>query len=406
MALSQPQKTIALDDHRFRVAICGRRFGKTHLALRELCRYASIPDRLVYYVAPTYRMARQIMWKPLKKKLLALNWVRKINESDLTITLINDSEISLRSSDNYDSLRGVGIDFLVLDEAADMEPEVWTEVLRPTLSDRGGHAMFLGTPKGMNWLKDIYDMSRMDPDNWSSHQYTTLDGGNVPESEIEAARRDLDERTFRQEYMASFETYSGLIYYGFSDANICEIPPLQERETVLIGLDFNVDPLSSTVAARRGEELHILDEIVISGANTFDFCEEVKRRYPGRRIEIYPDASGAQRRTSSNTTDHAILANAGFTVRVGRTNPFVLDRIAAVNSRMVSSTGHRYIRINKKCRNLIKSLTSQVYKEGSRIPEKSGYDHMNDALGYLVAWHWPIRREMDIKDQPAYWSKY
>lgn len=406
MALSEPQTLIANDTRRFRVAVCGRRFGKTHLALRELCRYASVPDRLVYYVAPTYRMAKQIMWKQLKRKLTSLNWARKINESDLTITLVNDTEISLRSSDNYDSLRGVGLDFIVLDEVADMEEEVWTEVLRPTLSDRGGHAMFLGTPKGMSWFKDLYDMGKLDPENWAAYQYTTLQGGNVPEAEIEAARKDLDERTFRQEYCGSFETYSGLIYYAWSGDNVVPVEPLRERETVMIGLDFNVDPLSAVVAVRRGEELHILDEIVISGANTFDFCTEVKRRYPGHRIEVYPDASGAQRRTSSNTTDHAILANAGFTVRVGRTNPAVLDRIASVNSRLCSSTGTRFVLVNNKCRHLIKSLTSQVYKEGTRVPEKTGFDHMNDAIGYLVNWHWPITREIDTTGQPQYWSKY
>jgi hypothetical protein len=351
-------------------------------------------------------MARQIMWKQLKKRLIALNWAKKINESDLTITLVNDSEISLRSSDNYDSLRGVGLDFVVLDEAADMDEEVWTEVLRPTLSDRGGHAMFMGTPKGMNWLKDIYDMGKLDPENWAAYQYTTSQGGNVPELELTAARRDLDERTYRQEYEATFENYAGLCYYAFADANVCEVEPARDTEVLYVGLDFNVDPLSAVVAVRRGDYLDIVDEVVINGANTFDFCTELRRRYPKHRIEVYPDASGNQRKTSSHSTDHAILANAGFTVRVGRTNPPVLDRIAAVNSRLCSGTGQRYIRINKKCRNLIKSLTSQVYKEGTRIPEKTGFDHMNDAIGYAVAWHWPVRRDMKTDDQPKYWSKY
>lgn len=406
MALSIPQKTIAANTRRFRVAVCGRRFGKTHLALRELCRFASEPDSLVYYVAPSYRMARQIMWKQLKKRLTDLNWARKINETDLSIQLVNDSEICLRSADNYDSMRGIGLNFVVLDEAADMDEEVWTEVLRPTLSDRGGHAMFLGTPKGMNWLKDVYDMARLDPENWASFQFTSLDGGRIPAAEIEAAKKDLDQRTFLQEYCASFETYSGLIYYAFSDSNVQDVLPLQDRETLMIGLDFNIDPLSAVLAVRRGDQLHIFDEMTISGANTFDFCEEIKRRYPGRRVEVYPDASGSQRRTSSNTTDHAILANAGFAVRVGRTNPPVLDRIAAVNSRLCSGTGQRMILVNKKCRSLIKSLTSQVYKEGTRVPEKDGSDHLNDALGYLTAWHWPVRKEIDTTGQPTFWSKY
>ena len=406
MALSIPQKTIATDQRRFRVAVCGRRFGKTHLALRELCRFASPPDKLVYYVAPTFRMAKQILWKQLKKRLIALNWARKINESDLSISLVNGSEICLRSSDNYDSLRGVGLDFIVLDEAADMDEAVWKEVLRPTLSDRGGHAMFLGTPKGLNWLKDLYDLGKTDPENWAAYQFTTLQGQNVPESEIEAARRDLDERTFRQEYEASFETYAGLIYYSFKDANVQEVEPIKDNETILVGLDFNIDPLSAVVGVRRGNYLDIVDEIVIHGANTFDFCQELKRRYPKHRIEIYPDASGAQRRTSSNTTDHAILSNAGFTVRVNRTNPSVTDRIASVNSRLATASGEHYIRINKKCRTLIKCLTSQVYKSGTRIPEKGEFDHSNDSLGYLTHWHWPIRRDVDTSDQPTYWSKY
>lgn len=406
MALSIPQKTIAEDQRRFRVAVCGRRFGKTYLAMRELCRFAREPESLVYYVCPSYRMAKQIMWKPLKKRLLELRWAQKINETELSIQLVNGSDICLRSADNYDSMRGVGLNFVVLDEAADMDEEVWTEVLRPTLSDHEGHAMFLGTPKGMNWLKDIYDMGRQDPANWSSYQYTSLEGGRIPESEIEAARRDLDERTFRQEYCASFETYSGIIYYAFSDSNIQDVLPIQERETLLIGLDFNIDPLSAVLGVRRSEDLHIFDELTIHGANTFEFCEEIKRRYPGRRVEVYPDASGSQRRTSSTTTDHAILANAGFTVRVGRSNPAVLDRIAAVNSRLCSTTGQRHLLVNKKCRSLIKSLTTQVYKEGTRIPEKDGSDHLNDAVGYLVTWHWPVRREIDTTGQPAYWSQY
>lgn len=406
MALSIPQKTIATDRRRFRVAVCGRRFGKTHLALRELCRFAREPDRLIYYVAPTYRMAKQIIWKQLKRRLISLNWAKKINESDLTITLVNDSEISLRSADNYDSLRGVGLDFIVLDEAADMEEEVWTEVLRPTLSDRQGHAMFLGTPKGMNWLKDLYDMGRLDPENWAAYQFTTIQGGNVPESEIVAARRDLDERTFRQEYEATFESFSGLCYYAFSDANVAETPELTPQDVIYVGLDFNIQPLCAVIGIKRADRLSIIDELHIDGANTYDFCQELKRRYPDRRIEVYPDASGAQRRTSSHTTDHSILANAGFTVKVGRTNPAVLDRIAAVNSRLCSAEQHRFITINKRCRHLIKSLTSQVYKEGTRLPEKGEFDHMNDALGYLVAWHWPIRRAMNLEDQPTYWSKY
>jgi len=406
MPLTKPQQTICNDTRRFRVAVCGRRFGKTHLSLRELARFAAPANQRVIYVAPTYGMAKRIMWEPLKKKLLSLRWIKKINESELTIKLINGSQISLRSADNPDSLRGEGNNFVVLDEAADMDAAVWHEVLRATLSDKMGHAMFLGTPKGMNWLKDMYDMALVDPENWASFQFTTLEGGNVPDSEVEAARRDLPEKTFKQEYEASFESYSGKCYYSFSNDNIGETTQITDRDTLLVGLDFNVSPLCAVIGVRRGDELHIIDEIMINDANSYEFATELRRRYPKHTIEIFPDASGAQRRTSSNTTDHAILSNAGFKVRVGRINPAVIDRIAAVNGRLCSIAGNRYIRINKACRQTIKCLTSQVYKEGTRQPEKGEFDHMNDALGYLVNWFWPIRRDIDTKDQPTYWSNY
>ena len=406
MPLSPAQLVIANDEHRMRVAVCGRRFGKTFLAMHAIAKVARLPDQLVWYIAPTYRMAKQIMWKKLKRKLLSLNWVEKVNESDLSLLLKNGSEICLRSADNPDSLRGVGLNMVVLDEAADMEPEVWYEVIRPTLSDTGGRALFLGTPKGMNWLKDMYDMAKVDPDTWSSYQYTTLEGMNVPLKEVEAARRDLDARTFNQEYCATFEQYAGLIYYAFADANVGTPEVLQERETLVVGLDFNIDPLAAVIGVRRGEQLDIIDEMAIYGANTHDFCEELKRRYPNRRIEIFPDASGQQRRTSSTTTDHAILANAGFTVRVNRTNPAILDRVAAVNSRLCNSNGQRHITINKSCKNLIKTLNSQVYKENTRLPEKGTLDHHGDAFGYLVNWFWPIKREVDISNQPKAWGHY
>ena len=407
MALTVPQKTICDDVRRFRVVCAGRRFGKTHLLTRELARHATPPDQRVWAIYPSFRMGKQILWKPLKKKLIALNWVKSINESDLTIILINGSEISIRSADNFDSMRGVGLNFAALDEFADMSPEVWTEVIRPTLSNTLGHALFVGTPKGMNHFKDIFDMARIDPDNWAAYQYTTIDGGNVPASEIEAARRDLDERTFRQEYEASFETYAGVIYYAFGNHNIGDTPEVTEKDTLLIGLDFNVDPLSAVVALRRENHLHIVQEIVISGATTHDLVAEIRRKYPRNRVEVFPDASGAQRRTSTSDTDHIILKNAGYTLRVRGTNPAVLDRIAAVNSRLKSTTGGVHITVNKNCRKLIKGLGAQVYKEGTRVPDKdSGLDHLNDAFGYMINWMWPIRRDMDIRDQPTHWSTY
>ena len=396
MPLSAAQQEICDSAKRFRCVIAGRRFGKTTLAIREMCRWARYPKKRIWYVAPSYRQAKQTVWAKLKETLLGLNWVAKINESELTIILKNGTEVALRSADNPDSLRGVGLNFIVLDEFADMQPEVWTEVLRPTLSDTGGGALFIGTPKGIgNWAKDVYDMALKDKKSWASFQYTTIQGGNVPEEEILAARSDLDPRTFRQEYEASFEAYTGVIYYALSDKNIVEVAPPSDSDVLEVGMDFNRDPMSATIAVRRGDFLEIYESIEIPGSSTQEMAEELRRRYPRNKINVYPDASGSRKSTSSEASDHAILRNAGFQVLVNRINPQVVDRIAAVNSRLTSANGIHYIKVNKannKCKGLINCLTRQTYKEGTRIPDKeSGLDHLPDALGYCVSYLWPVR---------------
>ena len=398
MPLSPAQDTIAKSTTRFRVVVAGRRFGKTHLSIRELAYHARLPDKEVWYVAPTYKMARQIVWRKLKNKLQDLNWIAKTNETELTISLINGSTISLKGADNYDSLRGVGLDFIVLDEFADIDPEAWFETLRPTLSDKQGRALFIGTPKGIgNWGYNIYQNSQEDPEAWQSFSYTTLDGGNVTEQEIESARRDLDERTFRQEYMASFETFSGRIYYAFDRAQNVVKYLGTTPDAVYVGMDFNIDPMSAVVAARIGDTLHVIDEVRIFGSNTQEVIDELKQRFPKTKIWVYPDPAGNQRKTSAGgATDIMLLSNAGFVVKAPRSHTPVRDRINAVNSRLCSSSGIRHLIIDPKCKYTIEGLERQVYKEGTSQPDKDGgYDHMNDALGYMTDYLFPVRRDQD-----------
>ena len=397
MALSKAQDTVAKDLTRFRVVVAGRRFGKTHLAIRELAYHARIPDKEVWYIAPTYKMAKQIVWKKLKQKLQDLNWVAKHNETELTLHLINGSTISLKGADNYDSLRGVGLDFIVLDEFADIDPEAWYETLRPTLSDKQGRALFIGTPKGIgNWAYEIYQ-NAIGTDDWASYSFTTIDGGNVKPEEVEAARRDLDERTFRQEYMATFETFSGRIYYAFDRALNVRKYEGNTPDVLYIGLDFNIDPMSAVVATRIGDNLHIIDEVRLFSSNTQEMVDEIKQRFPRSKIWSYPDPAGNQRKTSAGGhTDITILNNAGFVVKAPRSHTPVRDRINAVNSRLCSSSGIRHLIVDPKCKYTIEGLERQTYKEGSSQPDKeSGYDHMNDALGYMVDYLFPVRRDID-----------
>lgn len=399
MALSKAQRMIADAPFRFRVACCGRRFGKTHLALREIAKFASKPDQRVIYVAPTYRMAKNILWKKLKKKLTSINWVRKVNETELTLELVNGSEIQLKGAENFDALRGTGNNFIVLDEVADMHSEAWYEVLRPTLSDTGGHALFLGTPKGMNWFKDLFD-NALTKKNWVSFQFTTIDGGNVPEEEVEQARQDLDARTFRQEFMATFENFSGIIAYAFGQHNIKPADAVTAHEPLILGMDFNVNPMSCAILKRTPQGLHQVDEIVLPSSNTNELIEEIRNRYPSNPISCYPDPAGVQRKTSANgNTDIRLLEQAGFTVRYHRQHAQVKDRINAANSLFYlrDDLSTRFY-IDPRCKHTIKSLQQFCYKENTQIPDKdSGLDHMWDALTYPIEFLFPIQKTHEPK---------
>ena len=404
MPLTKPQKKVILDKSRFRVLITGRRFGKTFLAINELAKFASQPNKKVWYVAPSYRQAKAICWNVLKEKMIYHKWAKSINHSDLTITLKNNSQITLRGSDNENSLRGVGLNFLVMDEFADTSKETWYEVLRPTLSDTKGHALFCGSPRGFgNWSYELFKLGETNTD-WQSFKYTTLEGGQVSDDEIEQAKQDLDMRTFQQEYEATFVNYSGMIYYNFDrDKNI--VTNCNNSDFLHIGLDFNVDPMSAVVCSIIGEKIFVMDEIQIYSSNTNEMTDEIKIRYPGKKIIVYPDPSARQRKTSAGgLTDIAILKNAGFDVRSRSSAPLVRDRINAVNSKLKNVNGKNNLFILQSCKNVIKSLERQIYKEGTHIPDKdSGYDHMNDALGYLIEYNFPLKRNFISRPQQR-WS--
>jgi hypothetical protein len=393
MKLTIPQKNIVDNSKRFTVAICGRRFGKTLLAMRQLAKQASKgPKRNIYYIAPSYRMAKSIMWEMLKDKLQGLNWVKRVHETELSITLLNNSVISLKGADNFDSLRGVPLNYVVFDEFAYMDSDVWTHVIRPALSDRLGEAMFISTPVGKsNWAYDLYHMQDS-LDDWVSFSYTTLEGGNVPLEEIEAARRDLDEKTFKQEYEASFETSGSVVFYDF-DRDLNKSDYVYTGGPIIVGMDFNNTPMTAAIATRIQDSIHFFDEIVLNTSNTDEMVQEIKNRYPNVQVTVYPDPACRQVKTSAGgRTDFSILQNAGFIVKTLSSHMAVRDRINSTNARIKSSAGVRNLFVNPKCKFTIESLEKLNYKENSSVVDKnSGYDHMSDALSYLVSFLYPIK---------------
>ena len=407
LSLHPKQMEVYKSEARFRVVVAGRRWGKSALSRVLMIRKAQKPRQKIWYVAPTYRMAKQIMWLDLLEAI-PKKWIAKVNETTMSITLINKSRIELKGADKPDSLRGVGIDFVVLDEFQDISEETWTRVLRPTLADTGGDAIFIGTPKAYNFLYELYKLGqrgehyidnkgRSRKNEWRSWQFPTITSPFIPVSEIEAAMRDMDTKSFNQEFNASFETMSGRVYYPFERG--IHVKPLQydAKLPLWVGMDFNIDPMSAVICQVRPDGMvHAIDEVVLFGSNTEEVCDELEKRYWRCQTSttIYPDPAGGQRQHARGETDMDILREKGFKrVKYRRKHPMVADRVNAVNRKLRSADGTIKFYVDPKCRHLINALEQTIYKKGSRDVDKdAGVEHAADAFGYMVELEFPVRK--------------
>lgn len=208
VALHEKQLEVFNDKHRFKVVAAGRRFGKSRLAAWTLLIEAlKSKEKDCFYVAPTFQQAKDIMWGMLKE--LGHEVIATAHENTAVLTLVNGRKIYLKGSDRPDTLRGVGLAFVVLDEFADMRPQVWEQILRPALADVQGGALFIGTPKGRNTFYELYKLGESGRnEEWVSFHYTSYDNPLIPVKEIEAAKGSMSSFAFRQEFMSSFEAAS------------------------------------------------------------------------------------------------------------------------------------------------------------------------------------------------------
>ena len=386
LSLTDPQRQVWESPERFKLLCSGRRFGKTYLCIARLIAWAiDKPGSLNWYVTANYRMAKQIAWRQLKTMVPPDICVKR-NESELSVELYNGSIIALKGAENADSLRGVSLSTLVIDEAAYVKQTAWEMVLRPALSDQGGPAWFITTPAGLNWFHDLWEQVDQEND-WRTFSFTTIEGGNVPPEEVEAARRTLDERTFRQEYLASFETLSGRVYPDFSDDNITT-DVADTGGDILWGTDFNVSVMAGVLASRVGDTIHIWDELAVKQSNTDEVCTLLKQRFPDRRIVAYPDPTGSARKTSAaGETDHGIIRRYGFQCITPKHPWAVKDKINATNWMIRTADGHLKLFIHPRCKHTIKALKNVTYKQGADdyvIDKSAGIEHWTDGLGYLV----------------------
>ena len=388
--LKEKQQSIFYAPERFKVAGCGRRFGKSFLATYILINKALDVKGNYFFVAPTFAQARQILWEILKDKTRD-RFAKVINESRLEVTLLNGSRIFLKGSDRPDTMRGVSLSGVVMDEFATMrEPEtVWQQVLRPALSDQQGWALFISSPMGRNYFYDLYNQAKTNED-WASWQFTTIDGGYVPEKEIQSAMNDLDERTFRQEYLASFESFDGLVVPNFDRKLNGTNEEISENDTLIFGIDFNINLMPCVVFIKRGEELHAVDEF-FGSFNTIELMEAIVARYPkhGRTKRLFhTDASGIQNRSSAGgATDITIVKGFG-SVRNLSKNPNVIDRVNACNSMVCTTDKTRRVFVHSRCKKLIETLEKHIFDVNGMPNKKHAYhDDVFDSFSYAT-WHY------------------
>ena len=199
------QKKAWVSDTRFLVIAAGRRTGKTRLAAWKLIVKALEATKgNVFYVAPTQGQARDIMWQTLLE--LAQEVIVSAHINNLQIKLINGATISLKGADRPETMRGVSLYYLVMDEYADMKPEVFEQILRPALADQKGGALFIGTPMGRNHFYELYKYAELgDDESYKAFHFTSYDNELLDADEINLAKKSMSSYAFRQEFMASFE---------------------------------------------------------------------------------------------------------------------------------------------------------------------------------------------------------
>jgi len=389
MKLHAAQAEIVKDSHRFRVVNCGRRFGKTTLAVEEIKGKALYTPSRICYIAPTYQQARDIAWAMLIKEMKPIT--KKLNEARLELVVHvqegGESIIQLRGWESVETLRGQQFDLLIIDEVAMMRNFFinWMEVLRPTLTDTVGTAMFISTPKGFNHFYDLYQLesdSKKGKD-FKSFSFSSYDNPHIPKDEIEAQKEELTEDRFAQEFLADFRKTEGLVYKEFNrELHVTKETPTDVFETIL-GIDFGYTNPSAIVPIKIDQDYdYWIEEEWYKTKQTTDQIGEQASLY--KASKAYPDPAEPDRIET--------LKKAGLNCR-----EVSKDVVAGIDHVRELFKQNR-IHIHPRCRNLIMELETYHYpdkkpdKNEAERPVKEN-DHMMDAMRYALYTNKPIKTE-------------
>ncbi len=378
--LTKTQNQVAIDLHRFRVLCCGRRWGKTTLAIDQIKARASVSKSRICYIAPTYQQARDIAWEQLKRDCSKAS--KSINESRLEIRLVNDSLIILRGWESIETLRGQQFELIILDEVASMRNFwlSWQEVIRPTLTDTKGEAIFISTPKGFNHFYDLFNLQEADND-YKSYHFSTYDNPHIPVDEIEKARSELTSDRFAQEYMADFRKTEGLVYKEFHrEEHLVNPEDLKDMvwQEHLVGIDFGFTNPCAVMGIYRdaADCYYVLDEFYERGKTDIEVADYVFGLHANK---VYPDPEAP--------AAIAELRKRGVNVReVVKGKDSIKNGIDRVRELFKANK----LKIGSNCKNLIMELETYSYPD--KTPNHNEYEnpidennHALDALRYVIA---------------------
>ena len=271
---------------RFTVLALHRRAGKTELAIMELLHEALKFDKdlgLFFYVAPYLKQAKAIAWARLKARVepMRQHGLVEVNESELSVTLKhNGAVIRIFGADNPDAMRGVRLDGCVIDEVAQIKPEVWQDTLQPALSDRKGWALFIGTPQGVNLFSELYFRASSHSD-WHSARYTVYDTGAIDPEEVERLKRDMSETSFAREYLCDFAAAGDDQLISLSDVEAAAHRVFREDQVSFAAKILGVDPARfgddrSVIFPRQG--LAALEPQIFRGIDNMDLASRVAQK--------------------------------------------------------------------------------------------------------------------------------
>ena len=380
------RREILNDPSRYKIVSSGRRFGKSYFSVLFLLNKPLEANERRWIVFPTYRQAKMVSWNLLKS--IFANKQATINETELSITLDNGAKIELKGADKPDSLRGVSTTMVVMDEYAFMKENVWGEIIQPTLAESRGEALFVGTPSGLNHFYDLFVKGQSENSDYKSWQFTTLDGGFISEEEVENAKKNLDKRTFQQEYEASFLTAANRCAYNFSRDIHCRV--MEKSPRMFWGIDFGVASYMTAIlmCENTAGEVYVFDEIGLQNSNTFELAKLMQLK--GRGLPVYPDPAGKARTSNSTKSDHKILQEAGFTVIAKKSNPTQKDRMNALNRMLEDATGKHKLFINPKCTKTIRDLELCTLENGQMLKTET-LSHFLDGLMYPIEYRYGFK---------------